>query len=107
MQSINITVINPLFMIVLFGTALLSLVLSYFAVRQDMSLYIILGAVLYLTAIIVTMIFNVPLNEALASIDPAASGATDFWRNYLQNWTFWNHIRGIASLAACSAFIWA
>jgi uncharacterized membrane protein len=109
MQMINITVLNPLFMIVLFGSAILSLVLAYLAFRQgltDRNMMLIAGAAFYLVgSIAVTMAANVPLNDSLASIDPQNSDSSTFWASYLQNWTFWNHVRGLASLAACAAFI--
>jgi uncharacterized membrane protein len=109
MQMINITVLNPLFMIVLFGSAILSLVLAYLAFRQGLTnrnMLFIAGAVFYLVgAIAVTMAANVPLNDALASINPQGSDSSTFWASYLQNWTFWNHVRGLASFAACAVFI--
>jgi uncharacterized membrane protein len=109
MQAINVTVINPIFMLVLFGSALLCLVLAFIAVRQGLTarnVMLIVGAAFYVVgSIAVTMAANVPLNDALASIDPQSSDSPTFWADYLQNWTFWNHIRGLASFAACAAFI--
>lgn len=109
MQMINITVINPLFMLVLFGSAAFSLVLAYVAIRQgltDRNTMLIAGAAFYLIgSIAVTMIINVPLNGSLAVLDPQSSESSTIWASYLQNWTFWNHVRGLASIASCAAFI--
>jgi uncharacterized membrane protein len=109
MQSINITVINPLFMSVLFGTAALSLFLGYWGVHHGQdprAVMLIAGAACYaLGSIAVTVIFNVPLNNGLAGADPQSAAAAALWAQYLSSWTWWNHVRGVAALAASAAFI--
>jgi len=109
MQSINVAVINPLFMGVLFGAAGLSLYLGYGAIQHlgdPRALRVVAGAGFYVIgAILVTMAFNVPLNNALAAIDPASGEGAAVWADYLQNWTSWNNVRGLAALAASGAFI--
>jgi uncharacterized membrane protein len=75
MQQINITVINPWFMTALFG------------------------------CVGVTMAFNVPRNNVLARLEPADPGAEETWRRYLVEWTAWNSVRTVASLAAMAALI--
>lgn len=108
MQSINITVINPLFMTVLFGTALACIVLAISSLlkwNQPGNPYLLLGSLLYLVGtILVTIVGNVPLNEALAKVDPNSADGTSLWTSYLANWTVWNHIRTIAALAAAATF---
>ena len=69
--------------------------------------YLLAGAVLYLFGcILVTIVFNVPLNTALATAKPDAEGVA-LWRRYLSDWTKWNHVRTAASLLAAAAFILA
>ncbi|WP_339375290.1 DUF1772 domain-containing protein [Stenomitos frigidus] len=108
MQSINITVINPLFMIVLFGTAAACLFLAVASLlkwQQPGAAYWLVGSLLYLFGtILVTMICNVPLNEALAIVQADSTDGANLWSNYLANWTFWNHVRTVASLAAAATF---
>jgi uncharacterized membrane protein len=108
MQMINITVINPLFMTVLFGSAILCIILAYVAFRAGLTphnMNLLAGAALYVIGVIlVTMIFNVPLNNALAAVNPADANSVKIWDDYLQNWTFWNHVRGLAALVSCAAF---
>ena len=59
------------------------------------------GALTYLAGVIgVTMVFNVPLNNAVAAADPASADAAKFWSHYLRRWTAWNHVRTIAGIAA-------
>ncbi|MBW4500504.1 MAG: DUF1772 domain-containing protein [Scytonema hyalinum WJT4-NPBG1] len=51
----------------------------------------------------VTLVFNVPLNDALAIAKPDSTQGANLWAKYLTNWTFWNHVRTIAALAAAAA----
>jgi uncharacterized membrane protein len=61
--------------------------------------------VFYLVGTIgVTMLFNVPRNNALAVLVPADAQAATFWSGYLSSWTAWNHVRTIAALAAAASF---
>jgi uncharacterized membrane protein len=109
MQSINITAINPLFMIALFGTAATCLVLivsTLSKLSQPDAVYLLLGSLLYLVGtILVTMLGNVPLNNALAIVDPNSTEGATLWAKYLTDWTFWNHVRTLAALAASAMFI--
>ena len=58
-----------------------------------------LGGVIYLAGCFtVTMLFNVPMNEALAALPPTAPDRTARWANYVSGWTTWNHVRTAASL---------
>lgn len=108
MQSINITAISPLFMFALFGTAATCIILAVLAIlkwNSPSSVYLIIGSLIYLVGtIVVTIAFNVPLNDALAIIKPESPEGADLWAKYLTNWTFWNHIRTVASLAAAALF---
>ncbi len=63
--------------------------------------YVLAGAVLALVAFIVTMAFNVPLNNSLEAVDPAGMSASDAlhnWQAFLVPWTAWNHVRTAAPL---------
>ena len=108
MQSINIAVINPIFMTAFFGTAALCLVLtvmSVFGWQKPRSVYIILGGLLYLIGtILVTILFNVPRNNALAAVSPASPDAASLWTGYVNSWTAWNHVRTLSALAAAALF---
>jgi uncharacterized membrane protein len=56
---------------------------------------------------VVTMLFNVPLNNALAAVDPAGLDGGLIWTGYVSNWAFWNHVRMFASVIASALFVWA
>jgi uncharacterized membrane protein len=109
MQSINVTVLNPVFFFVFFGTAVAALILAIAAFAgwsPPRSPYLLAGALLYLAGtILVTMAFNVPLNDKLAATGAKSAEGTSVWKTYLSAWTAWNHVRTIAALAACASFI--
>jgi uncharacterized membrane protein len=111
MQAINITVITPPFMLALFGTGLVCLVLAAYelvAVRSPDSLYLVTGGLLYfLGNVVVTIVFNVPRNNALAAADPASVDGARVWADYLVTWTRWNHVRTVTALAAAALLTFA
>jgi uncharacterized membrane protein len=108
MQSINTVIINPWFLSVFVGTALacaVTLVMS--VVRWDGASTAgpLIGSLLYLVgAIVVTGRCNIPRNDALAAVAPDSADGAALWVDYLGTWTFWNHVRTLAALAATLAF---
>jgi uncharacterized membrane protein len=108
MQRINEVILNPLFFLVFFGTAVLCLLLLVFYLThlQTPAAWVACaGAVIYLLgAIVVTMIFNVPLNNKLAAVPATASDLVVQWQGYRVPWTQWNHVRTIACTLAAAAF---
>jgi uncharacterized membrane protein len=109
MVSIDRVILRSLFMPVFFGTALLGAVIAIYAlvVPTPASPWLIAAALIYLLAnIAVTMLWNVPLNNAIERADPAADNSA-LWAHYLDRWTKWNHVRTIACLVASGLFIGA
>ncbi|MBC7893181.1 MAG: DUF1772 domain-containing protein [Sphingobacteriaceae bacterium] len=108
MQSINVAVINPWFMSVFLGTALACLLLAVSSLlrwQQPGAAYLLVGSLLYVVGtFLITVVFNVPLNDALANLDPATPESATFWATYVKQWTVWNHVRTVAALAAAAAF---
>ena len=111
MQSIIIVIVNPIFLGVFIGIGVVCFVLAIRSLgrwEQPGSAWLLAGCLLYLIGSIgVTMIFNVPMNNALVAADPTSSAGQEIWKTYLTNWTFWNHVRTVASLAASVGFIGA
>jgi uncharacterized membrane protein len=102
MNSINSVILNPLFFLAFFGTALLCLLLL---VYQLDSPWVVAGALSYLMGSLgVTMVCNVPLNDKLAKVLPSANDMETQWRAYRGPWTRWNHVRTAACLLAAAAF---
>jgi uncharacterized membrane protein len=107
MQSINRAAPNPLFMIVLLGTALLSLFLGVRSLNrlgEPAARYQLAGSISYLAGIVLTIAYHIPHNDALARVKPSASGAIAAWHRYATSWTAWNHVRTVTSLVASVAF---
>ena len=108
MQAINITVITPWFMAVLFGPALAGLLLAIAALRQwhqPAAVYWLVGSLLYLVGTIgVTVAGNIPLNVGLAVVSPNSAEAATLWTKYLANWTVWNHVRTVAAFLAAAVY---
>jgi uncharacterized membrane protein len=106
MQSINAAILNPVFLGAFLGTAaaaLLTAIVSLLRWHQASSLYLLAGSALYLVGtFLVTVVFNVPMNDALAAAAPADDASTDLWKDYLTRWTAWNHVRAAAALAAAA-----
>jgi uncharacterized membrane protein len=111
MQSVNVVVLNPVFLGTFFGTAALSFVLAAAALMnwtEPGAFYLLAGSLLYLAgSILVTMICNVPLNNRLAAVKPESAEGKAVWTHYLRVWTAWNHVRTAAPLAAMACFILA
>jgi uncharacterized membrane protein len=109
MNAINSEIVRSLFMPFLLGTTLTSAALALLAIfrwGEAGAIAMLVGGVLYMLGMfVVTMLFNVPLNDALAAVDPSSPAAATLWTRYLSDWTFWNHVRTVASTAACALFI--
>ena len=90
-----------------FGTAAICVVLavrSLFVWQMTGAVYLLVGSLLYLVGtILVTIVFNVPLNNALAAVDPASADSARLWTEDVTSWTFWNHVRTVAALAAAAS----
>ena len=108
MQSINVAVLNPVFLSVFVGTAVASgiaILFSWLRWNQPDAIYLLAGGLLYLIGtFLVTMVFNVPRNDALAAVAPTAPESAKLWASYLSSWTAWNHVRTVAALAAAASF---
>jgi uncharacterized membrane protein len=104
MQAINVAAVTFAFMAALFGTAAACgalAVWALFAWDERFAPYLLVGSALYLVGtILLTIVYHVPRNEALARVEPR--GAESHWRRYLSAWTAWNHVRAGTALAAAA-----
>ncbi len=112
MQSINEVILRSLFMPLFFGTTLASLILAALALMNwsasepNESRLIVLASVLYVGGMfLVTVLFNVPLNNALVSVQASSADSGPVWSRYLKDWTLWNHVRTVASIVASVIYI--
>jgi uncharacterized membrane protein len=108
MQAINVAAPSFAFMLVLLGTALVCVALvawGMIELGEAFGPYLVSGGALYLAgAIVLTIGYHVPRNDALAGSDPASADGARLWNRYLREWTAWNHVRTGAALAAAAAF---
>lgn len=108
MQSINRVILNPLFFIVFMGTAITCLIIAVSVIwnsGQPANFYLLSGSLFYLLgSILVTIVRNVPMNNALDKAEPESVEAANLWDEYLKRWTAWNHVRTIACVLAAILF---
>lgn len=110
MNAINEAIQNPLFFLVFLGTAVVAvgvLVIAFVHALPGSAIAIAASLVFLVGTIGVTIVVNVPMNNALAAISPADPQAEKLWGDYLSNWTTWNHVRSVASFASLVLFVLA
>ena len=109
MQSLNVTAVTPAFMTALFGTGALCvavIVAGLAGLDEAYGGWLVAGGALYLAgSIVVTMLYHVPRNNALAVVDPATPEAARLWKRYLREWTRGNHVRAAAGIAAAALLV--
>jgi uncharacterized membrane protein len=109
MKSVNIAVINPMFLGVFLGTVVSCVLLAVSSLltwQKPGAALLLAGSALYLLGtFVVTMVCNVPRNDALATLDPASAESARFWAEYVAGWTLWNHVRTIAAIAAATLLV--
>ncbi len=108
MQHIDDAIQNPVFFLSVFGSLIfpaVSAVLERRAGLRDAAAWVIAALIFSALAFLVTIAFNIPLNEDLVNVgDPAAianpsllAGARD---DFEDPWVAWNIVRTVASTAA-------
>jgi uncharacterized membrane protein len=108
MNAINVVIQNPIFLSAFMGTALLGLaliVVAFISGGEGRWLLAAGGLVYVVGVLLVTIVFNVPMNDALGAAAPGQA-ATDLWLwRYLTDWVWWNHVRTFASIGSLALFI--
>jgi uncharacterized membrane protein len=111
MQAINVFAITPVFMTALFGTGLACLVGAVYAAAAGMgaaTVPVIAGGATYFVGnIVVTIVCNVPLNNAIAAFNPTAADAGSLWTRYRRQWLAWNHVRTLTGIVSGGLFAYA
>lgn len=99
MQAMNRTILDPLFLLLFSGSAVLCLVVAVsapFTGDVDGAGLRLAGGLLYVVGVSVeTMAVNVPMNDRLDAADPATSDGQSVWAGFLPRWTRWNHVRSL------------
>ncbi len=106
MQVVNVVVLRPLFLVLFLGTAATSLLLVALAPMGSASAFAAAGGIVYLGGVLlVTVVVNVPMNEALAAVVPDGPVGPSAWAGYLRRWTIWNHVRALSGTGAFGLFL--
>lgn len=109
MQAINASALSPVFLGAFVGGALACALLAVTSALtwDDAGARLrLLGGVVYLVGGFgVTAAFNVPRNNALATVNGVGADAALLWSRYVAGWTAWNHVRTVACLAALALLI--
>lgn len=112
MRGMNVTAnSSAAFLLAFLGAAVLSLAVGVVAViqfGQAGSGWLLAGAILGVLGAIVTIAFNVPLNNHLDTVDPAQVSVADAareWQAYLSAWTAWNHARTATAIIASALML--
>jgi len=102
---------NPVFLLGYFGATMLALVVGVIAVvqlNQPGSWWVLIGAIFGIVGAMITVIFNVPLNNRLDTVNPdglsMADAARD-WQAYFSTWTAWNHARTVTSFVGATLML--
>ncbi|BDX05924.1 DUF1772 domain-containing protein [Planctobacterium marinum] len=92
MIAINKVILNPLFMagFIVSGLAGLYYFISFSGAKS------LAGVVFFLGTTLVTVLFNVPLNNKLRDASELNKAAV--WELYLKKWVFWNHVRTLCAV---------
>ncbi|MDT0437639.1 MULTISPECIES: DUF1772 domain-containing protein [Streptomyces] len=111
MNSINRTAVTPAFMSVFMGSAVLCAVIgvvTFVLWPREGTVELLIGSALYLFGSFgVTVMANVPRNNALLKLAAGSPEATAYWPSYVREWTLWNHVRTVASAGAAMAYVLA
>ncbi len=110
MQVINREVFRSVFMFLLLGMSALSPFLigyAYLRVGGPAAELIVAGAAVYLAGVfLVSLVFNVPMNNRLEAQDYAGAEAAAYWKKtYFPRWTFWNYVRALAAAASATCYL--
>jgi uncharacterized membrane protein len=109
MQSINIVIVKPAFLLVFFGTGVLC-VAAVAVGWQDLGIgartWGTIGGVVYILGCLgVTVAYNVPLNNRLAVVNPDSEEGEKMWKIYLSQWVRWNHVRSLVTLSSTTFLV--
>jgi uncharacterized membrane protein len=104
MQAINRAILNPVFMLVFLGTALVAAALAVSTLWTwddgGAALRLAGGLCYIIGAFGITAVYHVPRNNAIDRLDPTNHSSAAKWSTFLAEWVPWNHVRALASTAS-------
>ncbi len=109
MQNINRDVIKTQFVAGILSIAAFSAIFaaySLFVFEGAALVTLVLASLVYLASVFfVTMVGNVPMNDALARLDHDSLDARIYWEKYTRTWTRLNHARSFGSILTSGLYI--
>jgi uncharacterized membrane protein len=106
-QRINVAIVNPLFLLIFFGGLGFTVIAAVLYRDERMLWWIVAGAVLYGVTLVITVAFNIPLNNQIAAAgDPDRVSDLRAVREAFEDpWVRWNLIRAVAGTAALAVLV--
>jgi uncharacterized membrane protein len=106
MQSINRTIQNPLFFIVFFGALILFPVSAYLHYGTGRFPFMLAAAIVYIGGVFaVTVLGNIPLNEALDKFDIASATPDTIKAQRIKFEMPWNRLNTIRTISSVLALL--
>lgn len=111
MQSINKTIVNPIFVTVFVGVGVATVGLAIYgliSLEGAVRWWLLAAAVAYgIGVFMLSGSYHIPRNDKLDTFDPNTAEAAKYWADYVKEWTAMNHLRAAASLATLGSLIMA
>lgn len=112
MQQINVAILNPWFFVSFFGALVFTALAGVLHLPGDWRAvlpWIVAALVLYVATLVITIGFNVPLNNELAAAGDAdrIANLAAVRERFEASWVRWNIARAVASTAAFGCLTWA
>lgn len=109
MQSINRLILRSAFLTLFFGsTASCGVLFAIMVldVARTGAVPVLVGSGLYVAGMfIITVVRNVPLNNALEAMSSDSADADAMWQRYMREWVGWNHVRTFSCIVAMVCLI--
>lgn len=103
MQQVNIVIVSPIFLTIFLGSAgaaVTAAVGAFVSGGPSRALTSAGALLIVIGCVAVTSVVNVPLNDALAAVQPNSRAGADLWADFSDRWTRWNHVRTAAASVA-------
>jgi uncharacterized membrane protein len=101
---------SPVFMLVLFGTGLVCLALVVLGLvhrHGPAAGWLVAGAALVVLSLLITVVYHVPHNDRLMTVDVDAATAAQTWSHFITPWLAWNHARALTATAGTVSLLLA
>lgn len=111
MHSINRLILRSAFLPLFFGSTAfcgILFIVAVFDMARTRAVPALLGSGIYVAGMfVITVVRNVPLNNALEAMPADSADADAMWRRYMREWVRWNHIRTVSCIVAMACLILA